>query len=66
MTAGGGKLVKNKLFMVSLSAITHNKQLKAFYDNLIKNGKNKMLALTSVARKLMIIANNNIKNLELS
>ncbi len=38
--------------------------LKAFYENLIKRGKKKMVALTALMRKIVIIANAKLKSLQ--
>ena len=45
------------LFMAALSAVRHDPALKAFYQRLVGAGKPKRLALTAVARKLVVLAN---------
>lgn len=54
---GGRGGVRRSLYMAALSAINHNKPLKAFYDRLTGAGKLPMVALTAVMRKLVVIAN---------
>lgn len=61
-TRGGRKTVRNALFMATLSAKTHNPQLKAFYDRLIKNGKKPIVALTATMRKMIVILNAKIRD----
>jgi transposase len=60
-TYGGRPLVKRMLFMCALGAIRRNKELKAFYEKLISNGKVKMIAIVAVMRKLLIMINNSCK-----
>jgi transposase len=55
---GGGRAdVRSALFMGALVAIKHNRTLKAFYERLLAAGKEKMVALIAVARKLLTILN---------
>jgi transposase len=54
---GGRASVRRGLYMAAVSAISHNKSLKAFYDHLIAAGKLPKVALTAVMRKLVVIAN---------
>ena len=54
--------VKPVLFMAALSAVRHDPNLKAFYERLTKAGKPKLLALTAVARKLVVIADGILKS----
>ena len=54
---GGRGSVRRGLYMAAVSAISHNKSLKAFYDHLIAAGKLPKVALTAVMRKLVVIAN---------
>ena len=64
-TRHGRRLVKRTLFMCALSAVKYHSTLKAFYEKLIANGKQKMLALVALMRKLLIIINNSCKSLYL-
>jgi transposase len=55
---GGGRAgVRKALFMGALVAVKHNPTLKAFYERLLAAGKEKMVALIAVARKLLTILN---------
>ena len=54
---GGRGNVRRGLYMAAVSAVSHNKSLKAFYDHLIAAGKLPKVALTAVMRKLVVIAN---------
>ena len=55
---GGGRAdVRSALFMGALVAVKHNPTLKAFYERFIAAGKEKMVALIAVARKLLTILN---------
>jgi transposase len=58
---GGRDGVRPVLFMAALSAARFNTDLKAFYERLIAAGKPKRLALTAVARKLVVLANSLLK-----
>jgi transposase len=60
-TRGGRPQVKRAIFMAALSAVRHNKPLTAFYERLIANGKKKLVAITAVMRKLIVIANAKIR-----
>jgi transposase len=54
---GGRRDVKSVLFMAALSASQHNQTLRVFYQRLLAKGKLKLVALTAVMRKLLIICN---------
>jgi transposase len=55
---GGGRAgARSALFMGAMVAARHNPTLKAFYERLIAAGKEKMVALIAVARKLLTILN---------
>jgi transposase len=60
-TRGGRPHVKRAMFMAALSAVRYNKPLTAFYGRLVANGKKKLVALTAVMRKLIVIANAKIR-----
>ena len=49
--------MRKALFMGALVAVKHNPALKAFYERLDAAGKEKMVALIAVARKLLTILN---------
>lgn len=59
---GGRSGIKPALFMAALSAARHNPTLKAFYQRLIDAGKPRKLAITAVARKLVVLANATLKS----
>lgn len=59
---GGRKCARTALYMAAITASRHNSSLKHFYERLVQVGKPKKLALVAVMRKLIIIANNIIKN----
>jgi len=61
-TKGGRSEVKKALFMAALSAKNYNPTLKEFYDRLIQKGKKKMVALTAVMRKMIVILNAKIRD----
>jgi transposase len=61
-TGLGRPVVKQMLFMCAMVAIKRNSVLKAFYEKLCSNGKQKMVALVAVMRKLLIIINNRCKD----
>ena len=46
-----------KEYMAAKSAKRHNKDLKIFYNRLVKNGKPKKVALVAVMRKLLVMMN---------
>jgi transposase len=54
---GGRANVRSVLYMAALSASKHNPRIKAFYDHLIRMGKEKKVALTACMRKLLVILN---------
>jgi transposase len=54
---GGRAAVRSVLYMAALSATTHNPKIKTFYEHLIKQGKEKKVALTACMRKLLVIVN---------
>jgi transposase len=54
---GGRSSVRNVLYMAALSASKHNPVLRAFYQQMIKRGKEKKVALTACMRKLLTFLN---------
>ena len=55
--AGGRAPVRSALFVAALVAVRWNPALKTFHQRLIAAGKEKMVALIAVARKLLTILN---------
>ena len=61
---GGGRAgLRPILFMAALAAARFHPDLKAFYSRLTTAGKPKRLALAAVARKLVVIANAQLRQL---
>jgi len=57
MTGGGRMCIRTALFMPTLTAIRHNPIIRKFYKHLLRNGKDKMTAVTACTRKLITILN---------
>jgi transposase len=54
---GGRAELRRYLYLAALAASRYNPDLKRFYQHLRANGKPAKLALTAVARKLIVLAN---------
>jgi transposase len=54
---GGRAAIRRILYLAALSAKSCNKDMKAFYQRLITNGKQPKQALIAIARKLLVLAN---------
>jgi transposase len=54
---GGRANVRSVLYMAALSASRHNPKIRKFYEHLLKQGKEKKVALTACMRKLLVIVN---------
>ena len=55
---GGGRSdIRATLYMAALAATRHNPVLRSFYQRLVERGKPKKVALTAVARRLLVIMN---------
>lgn len=61
-TASGRNIVKPVLFLAAMAARNSKTQLKEFYEKLIAKGKKKMVALTALMRKILVIANAKLKS----
>jgi transposase len=59
---GGRAELRTGIYMAAVSAANSNPGLKAFYDRLVANGKECMLAVTAVMRKLIVLANTLIRD----
>jgi transposase len=59
---GGRAPIRTVLYMAMLSAIQHNKVMKAFYQKLVALGKHKKVAITACMRKMMVILNAMIRD----
>ncbi|WP_349967103.1 IS110 family transposase [Wolbachia endosymbiont of Armadillidium arcangelii] len=58
---GGRSNVRSKLFTAAMAARNSKSELAAFYCKLIDSGKRKMVALTALMRKIIVIANARLK-----
>lgn len=54
---GGRADIRSVLYMAALAAKKFNPVIRAFYERLIKQGKEKKVALTACMRKLLVILN---------
>ena len=63
MTNKGRAEIKPLLFIAAMAARNSNSELKKFYLKLIEKGKKKMVALTALMRKIIVIANAKIRDL---
>ena len=59
---GGRTIVRNTLYMATLSATKHNPQIRQFYQRLIDNGKPVKVAQTACMRKLLLTLNAMIRD----
>lgn len=62
LSGRGNGYVRSRFYMPAVSAITHNPELRRFYDTLIRRGKTEKQALTAVMRKLVHICYGVVKN----
>lgn len=65
-TGHGRSDIKPILFMSAMAARNSNSTLKSFYIRLIESGKKKMVALTALMRKIIVIANARLSEMPLS
>ncbi len=56
-TKGGRAAVRSVLYMATLVATRYNPLIKRQYENLLKRGKEKKVALTACMRKFLVILN---------
>jgi transposase len=61
MIQGGRKILRNGLFMPTMTARTYNPTIKNFYEHLKKQGKPTKVALIACMRKLISILNYLVK-----
>lgn len=64
MTNKGRAEIKPILFLAAMAARNSKSPLKDFYLNLTNRGKKKMVALTALMRKILVIANARLRDLE--
>lgn len=65
-TGHGRSGIKPILFMAAMAARNSNSWLKSFYNRLVEAGKKKIVALTALMRKIIVIANARIRDFNLS
>lgn len=65
-TGHGRSGIKPVLFMAAMAARSSNSPLKNFYMRLVEAGKKKIVALTALMRKIIVIANAKIRDFNLS
>jgi transposase len=61
-TRGGRADIKPVLFLAAMTAARSKSSLGDFYNRLVKAGKKKMVALTALMRKILVIANARIRD----
>jgi transposase len=62
MIRGGRSFVRNVLYMATIAATRFNPVIKLMYDRLVKNGKQKKVAIVACMRKLLTILNAMIRS----
>ncbi len=62
-TGHGRSLIKPMLFIAAMAARNSKSELKVFYEKLISKGKQKMVALVALMRKIIVIANAKLRDL---
>jgi len=58
---GGRSNVRTKLFTAAMAAAKSKSALGSFYSKLVESGKKKMVAITALVRKIIVIANARLK-----
>ena len=61
----GRPAVRRVLFMATLSSTRYNKELSAYYDKKLNQGKRKMVAMTACMRKMIVHLNAIVKRGEI-
>lgn len=62
-TGHGREGVKPMLYLAAMAARNSNSHLKVYYESLVGRGKCKMVALTALMRKIIVIANARLKSI---
>ena len=62
ISKSGDRTIRRILYFPTLTAIRHNKKIKAVYERLVNNHKPKKLAIIAAMRKLLLIAHAIYKN----
>ena len=63
MTKGGRRHVRNIIFMAAMAAAHSKSKLGDAYRKLLERGKKKMVALTAIMRRIIVIANARVKEM---
>ncbi|MDK1082174.1 MAG: transposase, partial [Anaerolineae bacterium] len=61
---GGRHRARTLLYMPTLSAIRSNPFIREFYTRLLEQGKPKKVAVTACMRKVLVILNSMVRNME--
>ena len=61
---GGRSAVRRVLYMATVSALRFNPVIRCFYDRLLANGKEKKVAIVACMRKLLIILNAMVRDMQ--
>jgi transposase len=62
-TGHGREGIKPMLYLAAMAARNSKSNLRTYYENLISRGKCKMVALTALMRKIIVIANARLKQM---
>ncbi len=62
-TGHGREGIKPILFLAAMAARNSKSRLRTFYEDLLNRGKNKMVAITALMRKIIVIANARLKTM---
>lgn len=62
-TCAGRSSIKPILFLAAMAARNSKSEFRGFYERLIAKGKKKMVALTALMRKIIVVANAKIRDL---
>ena len=62
ISKSGARIYRGIIFMGVFSSVVHDKNFKAFYERLKRNGKHTTVAQIAVMRKMIIIAHSLYKN----
>jgi transposase len=59
---GGRAPVRSVLYMIALTAIRFDQEMRRFYQNLLQKGKKKKVALTAVMRRILVRLNAKVRD----
>ncbi len=63
-TGHGRNFIKPMLFTAAMAARNSKTKMKEFYEQMINRGKKKMVALVALMRKIIVIANAKLRDLQ--